>query len=320
MQVLFLDQPGANPQWREAIIAAVGERHDLVLVDRSKPIEPQIAEAEVVIDMGSGSALRLLVEAAKKARLWQLVSVGYDHFDVDCVRRKGIAVAHCPGTTSSPALAETAMMLMLMLVKRFHQCQESLRQRCLYRPMGTELRDRILGLLGFGASGQALAHLARAFGMRLMIVEPRPIDPTVLERLQPLFVGKPDAVDRLMSEADFISLHVPLSPETRRMIDARRIGLMKPTACLINVARAGLVDEDALYEALQAGRIAGVGTDVYADTGRTTEDPIFQHPNLVALPHIAGGTDGTVRRRAEVVAENVDRIAQSLEPKHRIDL
>lgn len=88
--------------------------------------------------------------------------------------------------------------------------------------------------------------------------------------------------------------------------------------------RAGLSDDDALYEALKAGRIAGVGTDVYADAGRTTADPIFQHPNLIALPHIAGGTAGgevsTSWRRAAVVAENVDRIAKGLEPKYRVDL
>lgn len=324
VRVVLVDHPQAAPEWGRDVIAAIGERHDVAVYDETKPLVPQFAGVEVVVDLaGRTDARYQMMDAADKARLWQLVSVGYDHIDLDYARRKGIAVSNCPGSTSAPALAEAVIMLMLMLVRKYKECQEMLHQGRLYLPMGSELGGRILGIIGFGASGQALARLAKAFGMHVMIVEPRPIAPAVLDEIQPLFVGKPEEVDRLIAKSDFISMHVPLTPATRGMMDARRIGLMKPTAYFINVARAGLADDDALYEALKAGRIAGVGTDVYADTGRTTDDPIFQHPNLIALPHIAGGTTGsemsTTWRRAMVVAENIDRVAEGLEPKYRVD-
>jgi len=324
VRVILVNHPQAAPEWGRDVIAAIGDRHNLSVYEEAKPLEAQFAEVEVVVDLaGRTDARYRMMDAAQKVKLWQLVSVGYDHIDLDYARQKRIAVSNCPGTTSAPALAETAIMLMLMLVRKYKECQEMLHQGRLYLPMGSELGGRILGIIGFGASGQALARLAKAFGMRIMIVEPQPIDPTLLAEIEPIFVGKPDKVDTLLTQSDFISMHVPLTPETRGMIDARRIGLMKPTAYFINVARAGLSDDEALYTALQTGRIAGVGTDVYADAGRTTADPIFQHPRLIALPHVAGGTTGhqisTTWRRAMVVAENVERIAAGLGPKYRVD-
>ena len=132
-------------------------------------------------------------------------------------------------------------------------------------------------------------------------------------------MGTPDDLDRVVAESDFLSLHLHLTQETRHVIDARRLALMKPTASIINVARGELVDEEAMHEALLAGRLGGAGLDVFATEPPDPTLPVYQLPNVVATPHISGATDGTSRRRAGAVAENVNRIAQGLPPLYRVD-
>jgi len=119
--------------------------------------------------------------------------------------------------------------------------------------------------------------------------------------------------------ADFLSVHLHLTDATRHIIDGRRIGLMKPDACIINVARGALVDEEAMYDALLNGRLGGAGLDVFSNEPTDPSLPVYQLPNVVVTPHVSGGTDLTLRLRAEAVAENVDRIAQGLEPLSRVD-
>lgn len=133
--------------------------------------------------------------------------------------------------------------------------------------------------------------------------------------MQPEFIGMPADLDQVVSEADFLSLHLHITSETRHIIDARRLELMKPTACLINVARGALVDEEALLQ----GRLGGAGLDTFATEPPDPNLPVYQLPNVVATPHIAGVTDGTARRRADASAENVGRIAQGLKPPYRVD-
>ena len=145
------------------------------------------------------------------------------------------------------------------------------------------------------------------------------IEPGILEELQPERLGGPDDLDGVVSEADYLSLHLHLTAATRHIIDVRRIGLMKPSACLINVARGALVDEEVLHEALLSGRLAGAGIDVFATEPPDPSLPVYRLPNVVVTPHISGGTDGTARARADAAAENVDRIAQGLEPPYRVD-
>ena len=133
-------------------------------------------------------------------------------------------------------------------------------------------------------------------------------------------MGKPEDLDRVVSESDYLSLHLHLNQQTRHIIDDRRIRLMKPTAYLINVARGALVDEQALHAALMEGRLAGAGLDVFSDEPVDPNNALLKLPNVVATPHISGVTDGTSRRRAACAAQNVDRIAAGLEALYRIDL
>ena len=151
-----------------------------------------------------------------------------------------------------------------------------------------------------------------------MIIDPLPIDQSLLDEVQPLFVGTPDAIDYVVSETDFISLHLPVTPQTERLIDARRIALMKPNACLINVARGNLVDERSLHMALREGKIGGYGTDVFYDYDVKPSQDLLDHSRFVALPHISSNSQASARAYATVALENLNRIAEDLEPKHRI--
>ena len=318
VKAIYIHWPGAERLWRDDLFGVVADRHDLVEYDPSKSVESQLAGVEAVLDHGGHGMTREIIKAGPDLRLWQMITVGYDAIDLSIVDGSEIAVCHCPGATSAAGLAETAMMFMLMLVKRYNQAQGHLADGIISNLTTDELSDKKLAIIGFGASGRRLAALAGVFGMRLMIIEPLEIDSGDLERLPVEFVGKPDDLDRVMGQADFISLHLPVMPETRGFIDARRIALMKPTACFINVARAALVDEDALNEALVEGRIAGIGSDVFTDNRPGREISTFRHDNLVALPHLAGGSCKTIHRRHLVCLENLDRIARGEEPIHRV--
>ena len=320
LNVLLLPHQHIFSPWCDDVIQAIGDRHDLAIYDETQPLAPQFKGVEAVIDHGGSIGTREMMDAATDARLWQILGTGFDHFDLDYVKKRKIPVANCPGQFSSVALAETAMMFILMLAHRYRASLVTFQSGGMYKPIGIELDGQTLGILGFGASGQELAIRAKAFGMRIMAIDVREIEQDVLDVIRPDFLGTPDDLDRVVAESDYLSLHLHLNAETRHIIDAQRLAMMKITACLINVARGALVDEDALYRALMDGKIGGAGIDVFAQEPPDHRLPVFQLPNVVATPHIAGVTDGTSRKRAACAAQNVDRVAQDLEPRYRIDL
>jgi phosphoglycerate dehydrogenase-like enzyme len=305
--------------WFDDIAAAISHSHELRLLDAGKPILPQFQGVDVVIDMGGSAGTREMADiAAGGVRLWQVLGTGLDHFDLEYWAAKGIPVANCPGPFSAVALAECAMMLMLMLARRFPVAARNLRAGTFYRPVGMELAGLYLGIIGFGASGQELARRALAFGMRSMAIDIRSIGDAEIRDYGLEFVGGPDDLDRVVSGCDILSLHLHLSQETHHIIDRRRLGLMKPTSFLINVARGPLVDEAALTEALVAGRIGGAGLDVFGQEPPDLASPLFTLPSVVATPHISGSTDGTSRKRAAAAARNVDRVSEGLDPLYRV--
>ena len=313
LKVLFLPHPldEVNVAWGRDVLTAIGDHHDLRVFDRDQPAEPQFQDVEAIVDVG-GNIRAEWVDFAKNAgvKFLQVQTNGLDHVEVDKIRDSGMLLAHCPGELSSVALAEGAMMFILMLAHRHGDAQRNFAAGKVFFPMGIELVDRRLGIVGFGASGQQLARRAKAFGMRILAIDIRPIEPEVLDEIQPEFLGGPDDLDRLMAESDFISVHLHLTAKTRHIIDARRIKLMKPTACIINVARGELIDEEALYRALLDGRIGGAGLDAFAQEPPDPTLPVYQLPNVCVTPHTVGSTDGTSRKRALFAAENLDRYAR----------
>lgn len=321
LNVLFLpprDKEVWTP-WVDDVIAAVSPKHNLTLLDYDKPLAPQFKGQEMVIDFGGSMGTREMVDAAHDARLWQVLGTGVDHFDLEYWRSKKMPVSNAPGPFSAVALAECAMMFILLLTRRYNEAVANLQEHRFYKPIGYELVGKRLGMIGFGASAIELAKRARGFGFKTSAIDIRDVSAAEQAEYGLDFVGKPDDVDRVIAESDFLSLHLHLNPSTRHTIDERRLHLMKPTAYLINVARGALVDEEALVRALRDGTIAGAGIDVYGKEPPDLSDPVFRMPNVITTPHIAGITDGTSRKRAQCAADNADRVAAGLEPLYRVD-
>ena len=253
-----------------------------------------------------GPSTEEMIDAASETgvKFWQLQSVGFEHFNLEYIKSKGIPVSNCPGIFSSVALAQTAMMFILMLAHKYNEAQEDIRKSAIGKIKGYDLVGRTLGLVGFGASAQELARRAKPFGMIIKAIDVRPIEQEILDLIEPDFLGTPEDLDQLCADCDYLSLHLHLNKKTEKIINAHRISLMKPDACLINIARGGLVDQEALFD-------------------KEPIDPsleVLALPNVFALPHTAGGTDGTARNRAICAATNCDRIAEGLDPLYRIDL
>ena len=318
VKVLYLPQEGVDPLWDQLVVEMVRGRHDLTVFDKTKPLSPQFENVEVVIEMGGFASARDIPDTSTDVRLWQLLSTGLDHVDTEDLKSKGFTVTYCPGPLSAVALAESAIMLMLMLARRFNEARQQFDAAIMYALMGEELSSKTLAIVGFGASGQQLALRAKAFGMRVRAVDVRHIDQTIVDEIQPEFLGGPDDLDDLLCECDYLAVHVPLIDETRHLIDARRIGLLKSTASIINVARGAVIDEEAMHDALLTGRIAGAGLDVFGTEPPDPTLPVYQLPNVVVTPHVAGETTGVAHRRVQSCADNVDRVARGEEPMYQV--
>ena len=319
LKVLYLPEESTDLFWTRDLAEQLGERHDVSILDFDKPLAPQFRSVEVVLDTGGSVGTREMMDAATDTRLWQVIGTGLDHVDVEYMKSKGFAVTYCPGALSGIALAECAMMFMGMLVRRYSLSQQSFRDGKLCVPIVGELAGNTLLIIGFGGSGQPLAKRARAFDMRVWVIDAHPVEQAVIDEIKPDLLGTPDDLDRLLPECDFLSLHLPLNEKTRYLIDVRRIGLMKKTACLVNVARGELVDEQALHAALLEGRLGGAGIDVFSNEPDDPNREVYKLPNVIVSPHIAGETYGTAHRRNGAVVENIDRLAEGRELLYRID-
>jgi len=316
MKVLFLGQPGNLEPWFGDVVTAIGEDHCVVLYDARGPQAEQLEGVEVVVDQGGSVGTHDMVEAAAAAgvKLWQVLGTGLDHVDVQFILDRALPLANTPGPFSSVALAEHALLFMLYFAKRFPLSQENVRAGVFYRPMNDELDGSTLGLVGLGASACELAKRAAALGMRIIGLDIQPPPQEALDGLGITCLGGPEALGDLLSQSDYVSIHVPLTSRTRHMLDARALAVMGSDSVLINVARGEIVDQAALVDALRKRTLRGAGIDVFVHEPLDPDDPLLELDNVVLTPHIAGVTVGTSRRRAEAVAENVRRTAAGLPP------
>jgi phosphoglycerate dehydrogenase-like enzyme len=266
------------------------------VADGVRPLEEQVGEAEALVP-SMGRVTRAVIEAAPRLKVIAQFGAGLEGVDLEAARERGVAVRNVAGVNAQ-AVAELAAFLMLALARRLPLHGRSFARRVVGDPPGTELGGKTLGIVGLGASGRALARIARGFGMNVIGLRrtPAPDDPDAS------WVGGPDDLDALLARADYVSLHAPLGADTRGLIGARRLALMKPSAFLVNVGRGALVDREALLSALRERRIAGAGLDVYWEEPPDPADPLLALENVVATPHLGGVTDEALNRIADRVA------------------
>lgn len=227
-----------------------------------------------------------MLDSAPDLKVVGRAGVGVDNIDVAAASERGVAVMNAPGGNTVSA-AELTMALLLSVVRRVSDADRSMREGKWERSrfQGVELRGRTLGVIGAGRIGGAVADRCRAFGMNVIVHDPYlPADR--LAELRVPVVG----IEQLIAEADVITLHVPLTDETRGLIGESAIAGMKKSAFVVNVSRGGVVDEAALARALVEGRIGGAGLDVYETEPLSPESPLLSAPNLVLTPHLGAST------------------------------
>ena len=254
-----------------------------------------------------------LLDLAPKVKLIQHQGVGYDNIDVAAAWRRGIPVALTPeGTTVG--VAEHTILLILAVYKHLPRAHNSLRRgewlQFPLRPHSFELQGKTLGLVGMGRIGREVAKRALPFGCRIIFHDPYVVD----EIAEGTGVG----LYELAAQADIVSIHTPLTSQTKGLINAEFLGKMKESAILINTARGGVVDEGALIYFLQQKRIAGAGLDVFAKEPPDPDNLLFALDNVVLTPHIAAGTKDALREKMQAAFANMVRVSRGEEPIHVI--
>jgi glyoxylate reductase len=242
----------------------------------------------------AGPALRIVAN----------VAVGYDNVDVEACARRGVVVSNTPGVLTE-ATADIACALILMSTRRLGEGERLIRARTpwswsMFFMLGTGLQGKTLGIVGLGKIGQATARRARAFGMEIAYAGRRRAAEDVEAELSARFLP----LDELLTTADVVTLHCPLSAETRHLIDAAALARMQPSSHLVNTTRGPVVDEAALAEALRAGAIAGAGLDVFEREPEVHPD-LLELENVVLIPHLGSATIETRTAMGVLAAENV---------------
>ncbi|MGH7609962.1 MAG: 2-hydroxyacid dehydrogenase [Candidatus Dormibacteria bacterium] len=244
-----------------------------------------------------------LEAAGRQLRVVSNYAVGLDNVDLEACTRRGVFVGHTPEVLTG-ATADLAMTLLLASARRVAEADQEMRLGHYHgwEPdylLGHEVNGKTLGLLGFGRIGQALARRAHlGFSMRVLAHDPLGVGPLAG------VVVEASGLDRVLAESDFVSCHVPLTPETHHLIGARQLAAMRPSAILINTSRGPVIDEAALVEALRAGTIAGAGLDVY-EREPLMAPGLAECRNAVLLPHLGSATWETRSAMGELAAQNV---------------
>jgi D-3-phosphoglycerate dehydrogenase len=262
-----------------------------------------------------------VIDSAKYLKGIVRYGIGVDNIDIDAATKRGIPVANVPDYCIG-TVADHVFALLLSLDRKILVCDKIVRTGKYMgawtspsgKTEGFDLEGKVLGIIGLGKIGRALANRAKGFGMKV-----RAYDPYMNEDAAKELGVKLVELDTILKKSDFVSIHAPLTPETRGMISERRLKLMKKTAYLINVARGPIVDEKALYKALKKGWIAGAGIDVYEREPPNYENPLFKLENIVLTPHVAWYTKEALRRLEMSAVNESIRILQGRLPKNFVN-
>jgi len=295
-----------------------------VIVDDEAGIIPHLHDVDVLVSMGFTARM---ADASPRLRLVQVPGAGLDRVD-QAALRQDVHLANAYGHETG--IAEYVIGAMIALGRNFARLDAAMRRGewdsqwaigVEPPPPWPELGGKTLGILGFGHIGEALAQRAAAFGMRVCAVRRK------AQAGPPAgvaFIGGADRLDELVAQADYLAVTVPLTAETRGMMDARRLGLMKPTAHIVNVARAEVFDEAALHSALTSGRVAGAALDVWyryptaPGPAAPAARPFHTLANVIMTPHVSGWTEGMMNARADLIAGNIARVARGEAPQSMV--
>jgi D-3-phosphoglycerate dehydrogenase len=279
------------------------------------PMEQQLIDsigpADVLIS-GTEPVTQRVLDAAPELKVISKHGVGYENIDLDAARRRGVPVCIAGGAIAD-SVADLAMGLILAIARQIPQGDASIRAGGWARLVGPELRGKTLGIVGLGQIGKGLARRAKGFGMDLLA-----FDAVKDEAFAASWgVSFADTLEELLSRSDFVSLHAPVTPQTRQMMSSQRLSLMKPTAYLVNTARGELVDEAALCQALLQRKIAGAAIDVFAKEP-PGDSPLLKLDNFIATSHIGGQTPEGLRRMGQITAENALRVLRGEKPLYQV--
>jgi D-3-phosphoglycerate dehydrogenase len=303
--VLICDQ--VNPILKEVL-----EKNGLKVTYEPEITPEQVAEKignfEVVVVRSRTKMTRELIEKADKCKIIARVGIGLDNIDQEAAKEKNIRVINAVEGAIT-AVAELVIGLMISMAREIPRADREIRNGNWIKKelMGSELKGKYLGIVGLGNIGKRLGRLARALNMNIIGYDVIPIDD---EFSKEVGLMKAD-LDTLLSSADYISFHVPLLDSTRHMINAEKLKMMKNTARIINTSRGGVIDEEALYNSLKDGSLAGAALDVF-EVEPATENKLITLPNFIATPHIGAQTKEAQLLAANIIAEKIIQILRGV--------
>jgi D-3-phosphoglycerate dehydrogenase len=311
MKVLIADQINEK---------GIDELKDIADVVVQTDITPEelvdsIADYDAIVVRSRTKVTREVIEASKKMKIIARAGVGVDNVDVGAATEKGIMVVNAPESTSI-TVAEHTMGVLLSLARKISIADKSVKEGKWEKNkfMGSELSGKTLGIIGMGRIGSQVATRCQAFNMEVLVNDPY-ITEDVAAKLGAKIVDR----ETLFREADVISIHVPLTPETKHSIAQEQFQQMKENACIINCARGGIINEEDLYQALKNDEIGGAGLDVF-EKEPPVGSPLLELDNLVATPHIGASTREAQRDAAIIVAKEIKKVLTGESPKNVLNM
>jgi D-3-phosphoglycerate dehydrogenase len=293
----------------------------------------QHTEVHLLPDLGQGELLKVIgqydglvirsgtkvtekvIEAGERLRVIARAGIGVDNIDVAAATRRGIVVVNAPGG-STIAAAEHTIALILALARHLPQADASLRagkwQR--QRFIGTEIRHKTLGVIGLGKIGTEVARRGQALEMRVLA-----FDPFVSQEYAQYLGVELAGLEEVIRQADFLTVHTPLTESTRGLIGARELAMMKPTARVVNCARGGIIDEEALLVALEEGRLAGAALDVFSQEPPAADSPLLRSPRIIVTPHLGAMTQEAQVSVAVDIAQEVITVLRGQQPRYAVN-
>ena len=274
-----------------------------------------IKDADALISLLADRIDKEIIDSAPKLKVIGNYAVGYNNIDVEYAKKKGIVVTNTPGVLTD-ATADLTFALILAAARRVVEGDKFMRQGKFkgWAPMlmlGKDVWGATIGIIGAGRIGQAVAKRAKGFNMRILYYSRKRKEE--MDGLGAKFVS----LEELLRESDIITLHVPLTPETRHLIDYKEFELMKEGAILINTARGEVVNEEAMLKALKSGKLFAAGLDVFYNEPKVNPE-LFKMDNVVLTPHIGSATERTRRKMAEMVCIDVVRVLRGEKPENRV--